>query len=89
MDDLVGWLSLGKKGEVTAGFWAQEKNYLTYTLIDQYSQSYGFFSSHVWMWELDHKEGWAPKNWCFQIVVLEKTQSWESLRLHGDQTSQS
>ena len=37
------------------------------------SQSYGFFSSHVWMWELDHKEGWALKNWCFRIVVLEKT----------------
>ena len=33
----------------------------------------GFFSSYVWLWELDHKEGWAPKNWCFQIVVLEKT----------------
>ena len=38
-----------------------------------YSQSYGFFSSHVWMWELDHKEGWALKNWCFWTVVLEKT----------------
>ena len=37
------------------------------------SQSYGFSSSHVWMWELDHKEGWEPKNWCFQTVVLEKT----------------
>ena len=37
-----------------------------------YSQSYGFFSSHVQMWELDYKEGWAPKNWCFRIV-LEKT----------------
>ena len=37
-----------------------------------YSQSYGFYSSHVWMWELDYKEGWAPKNWCFRIVVLEK-----------------
>ena len=36
------------------------------------SQSYGFFSSHVWMWELDHKEDWAPKNWCFRIVVPEK-----------------
>ena len=32
-----------------------------------YSQSYGFFSSHVWMWELDHKEGWALKNWCFKL----------------------
>ena len=38
-----------------------------------YSQSYGFSSSHVWMWELDHKESWEPKNWCFQIVVLGKT----------------
>ena len=38
-----------------------------------YSQSYGFPSSHVRIWELHHKEGWAPKNWCFQIVVLEKT----------------
>ena len=38
-----------------------------------YRQSYSFSSSHVWMWELDHKESWAPKNWCFWIVVLEKT----------------
>ena len=37
------------------------------------SQSYGFSSSHVRMWELDYKENWAPKNWCFQTVVLEKT----------------
>ena len=38
-----------------------------------YSQSYGFSSSHVWMWELDHKEGWTLKNRCFRTVVLEKT----------------
>ena len=38
-----------------------------------YSQGYGFSSSHVWMWELDHKEAWAPRKWSFQIVVLEKT----------------
>ena len=38
-----------------------------------YSQSYGFSSSYVQMWELDHKEGWMPKNRCFQKVVLEKT----------------
>ena len=38
-----------------------------------YSQSYRFSSSHVWIWELDHKESWAPKNWCFRTVVLEKT----------------
>ena len=37
------------------------------------SQSYGFSSSHVWMWELDHKESLALKNWCFWTVVLEKT----------------
>ena len=37
------------------------------------SQSYGFFSNHIWMWELDHKEGWALKNWCFWTVMLEKT----------------
>ena len=39
---------------------------------DLYSQSYGVSSSHLWMWELDHKEGWVPKNWCFQTSVLEK-----------------
>ena len=38
-----------------------------------YSQSYCFSSSYVWMWELDHKEGWVPKDWCFWTVVLEKT----------------
>ena len=37
------------------------------------TQSYGFSSSHVWMWELDYKESWALKNWCFWTVVLEKT----------------
>ena len=37
------------------------------------SLSYCFSSSHVWMWELDCKESWAPKNWCFWIVVLNKT----------------
>ena len=36
------------------------------------SQSYGFSSSHVGMWELDHKEGWALKNWCFWTMVLEE-----------------
>ena len=44
-------------------------------LVDKcpYSQSYGFSSHHVWMRELDHKESWVLKNWCFQTVVLEKT----------------
>ena len=38
-----------------------------------HSQSYGFSRSHVQMWELDYKESWAPKNWCFWTVVMEKT----------------
>ena len=38
-----------------------------------YTQSYGFFSSHVWIWELRHKEGWVLKNWCSPTVVLEET----------------
>ena len=37
------------------------------------SQSYGFSSNHVWMWELDYNESWVLKNWCFSTVVLEKT----------------
>ena len=37
------------------------------------NQRYGYSSSHIWMWELDCKESWAPKNWCFWTVVLEKT----------------
>ena len=44
----------------------------------------GFSSSHVWMWELNYKESWAPKNWCFQTGVGED--SWEPLRLQGDPT---
>ena len=42
---------------------------------DPYSQSYGFSSSFVWMWELDHKECWAPKNWCFRIVLEKSLES--------------
>ena len=53
-------------------------NLLVQACLDEYvkalsSQSYGFSSSHVWMWELDYKENWGPKNWCFWTVVLEKT----------------
>ena len=44
-----------------------------FTNRDPFSQRYGFSSSHVWMWELDYKESWTPKKWCFWTVVLEKT----------------
>ena len=50
-----------------------------------YLKAMVFSSSHVWMWELDYEESWAPKNWCFSTVVLEN--SWESLGLQGDPTS--
>ena len=50
-----------------------------------YSQSYGFSRSYVQTWELNHKEGWVPKKWSFQNVMLD---SWESFGLQGDQTSQ-
>ena len=43
------------------------------SLCGSHSQSYGFASSHVWIWEMDDKESWAPKNWCFWTMVLEKT----------------
>ena len=42
------------------------------TLPSLSSQGYGFSSSHVWMWVLDYKESWAPKNWCFQTVVWKR-----------------
>ena len=57
------------------------------------SQGYGFSSSHVWMWDLDHKESWAQKNWCFWTVVLEKTlespldcKEIQPVRFRGDQS---
>ena len=64
----------------------KEKKKITSTSL--YRQSFGFSSSHVQTWEWDHQEGWAPKNWCLQTVVLEKTLE-ESLVQQGDQTSQS
>ena len=49
----------------------KQRHYLTDKGLS--NQSYGLSSSHVWMWELDHKESWAPKNWRFWTVVLKKT----------------
>ena len=48
----------------------KQRHYFANTRLS--SQSYGFSSSHVWIWKLYHKEGWALKNWCFWTVVLEK-----------------
>ena len=49
----------------------KQRHYFVYKGLS--SQGYDFSSGHVWMWDLDYKETWAPKNWCFWTVVLEKT----------------
>ena len=71
---LTGWVSLKSK-ELSRAFsnTAIQKQRHYFDNKGLSSQSYGFFSSQVWMWELDYKESWAPKNWCFWTVVLEKT----------------
>ena len=63
--------SLEEKPQQT---WPSIKNQ-THRFADKslFSQSYGFSSGHVWLWELDHKEGWVLKKWYFWIMVLEKT----------------
>ena len=53
------------------------------------SQSYDFSNSHIWMWELDYKQSWALKNWCFWTVVLEKTLKCPLDWMQWDQTFQS
>ena len=63
-------LLLGRKTTTNLDSVLKQRHHFAYK--GPYSQSYGFSSSHIQMWELDHK-GWALKNWCFQTVVLEKT----------------
>ena len=63
-------LLLGGKAMINLDYW---KAKMSFSDKGPYSQSLGFSSSHVWMWELDHKESRMPKNWCFWTVVLEKT----------------
>ena len=65
-------LLLGRKAMINLDSVLKSRDITLPTKVPS-SQSYGFSSSHVWMWELDHNEGWAPKNWCFWTVVLEKT----------------
>ena len=65
-------LLLGRKAMTNLDSILKNRHYFTDKCL--YSQSYGFSSSHVWMWELDYKESWVlKKNWCFGTVVLEKT----------------
>ena len=69
---LKGTCSLGKKHKPRQCIQKQKHHFVN---KDLYSQSYGFSSSHVGIWELSNKEGWAPKNWCFWTVVLEELTS--------------
>ena len=64
-------LLLGRKAMTNLDSILKQRHY--FANKDPSSQSYGFSSGHVWMWELDHKEGWTLKNWCFWAVVLNKT----------------
>ena len=75
--EMLGWMN----HKLEPRLWGE----ISITSDMQMIPPYGFFSSHVSMWELDHKEGWVPKNWSFRTIVLEKT--WESLGLQGDETS--
>ena len=69
--DVKRHLFLGRKAMVNLESILKSRDILCWQRLS--SQSYGFFSSRIWMWELDHKESWAPKNWCFWTVLLEKT----------------
>ena len=65
-------LLLGRKAMTNLGnMFKKQRHY--FANKGSFSQGYGFSSGHVWMWELDCKEIWTPKNWCFWTVVLEKT----------------
>ena len=64
-------LLLGRKARTNLDSILKNRDYLARKCL--YSQSYGFSSGHVLMWELNHKESWMPKNWCFWTVVLDKT----------------
>ena len=68
-------LLLGRKASFEKPRWCIKKQRHHFADKGLYSQSYGFSSSHVWMWELDHIEGWVLKNWCFWTVVLQTLES--------------
>ena len=64
-------LHLGRKVMTNLGSTLKSRHY--FVNKGPTGQGYGFSSGHVWMWELDYKENWALKNWCFWTVLLEKT----------------
>ena len=69
--EIKRYLILGKNYDKSRQHIKKQRHY--FADKDPYSQSYGFSRSQVRMWELDHREGWVLKNWCFRTMVLEKT----------------
>ena len=64
-------LLLGRKVMTNLGNIKKHRHYSVNKGLS--SQGYGFSNSHIWVWELDYKESWEPKNWCFWTVMLENT----------------
>ena len=86
-------LLLGRKVVTSLDSILKSRSITLPTKVCLCQQSYGFSSSHVWMWELDYKESWVPKNRCFLTVVLEKTlespldcKEIQPVHLKGDQS---
>ena len=69
----TGWISLQSKGLSRVFSSITIQKHQLFADKDSSSQSYSVSSSHVWIWELDYKESWVPKNSCFWTVMLEKT----------------
>ena len=70
--EIKGHLPLGRKAMTNRDNMLKSRD-ITLLIKAHLVKANGFSSSHVWMWELDNKESWAPKNWCFLTVVLEET----------------
>ena len=70
--EIKRWLLLGRKAMTNLASALKSRYNILLTKLHIVKATV-FPSSHLWMWELDHKEGWTSKNWCFWVVVLEKT----------------
>ena len=81
------WLFLGRKAMTNVDSILKSRDITLPTKV-HLIKAMVFFSSLIWIWELDHKESWAPKNWCFWTVILEKTLE-SPPALQGDPTSPS
>ena len=81
------WAFEGRKAMTNLDSILKSRDIILLTKVCLVEAPYGFSSSFICMWELDHKEAWAPKNWCFQTGAGEDSR--ESFGQQGDQTNQS